>query len=457
MNCVDKKELEQFLRGKLDPRRLIAVDEHISTCGKCKAALAALPVQKNLRAEFGAALLGVQDCPEYEELSAFVEQSLSDDRMRALRSHINLCDLCSRDVARIQELRSHAELRGKITVKPGMNRKPAANPWMYWKHVFAGASLAAVVTAAVFSFGLFSNAPVHKSTHNQFAQRPPVVSTPAPKTQGNTKQNILKPSPSVDNTVKPEHVAKVDTPKPIAIKHESPKPVEPSYVAMLKDGKYQVIRKDGRTILANSKGNSATTSLAARIAANINAKIRTGKVILEKSTTIAMIPGALRSPVTDISPNAPKPISPIGDKIVISAYPTITWSDNQLADSYHVTIYDQSGNQITDEITSKNSFTPSKPLQRGQVYLWRVGVRFSESDPWYESTAARFVVLSAKGYSSIQQVKQNLPGSHLAMGTTYESFGLHDEAVNEYRALAKENPNSKLAKKLLDGTVNPAR
>jgi hypothetical protein len=39
------------------------------------------------------------------------------------------------------------------------------------------------------------------------------------------------------------------------------------------------------------------------------------------------------------------------------------------------------------------------------------------------------------------------------MGVAYESAGLYDEAQNEYRALRRANPNSKLAQRLLYGVA----
>ena len=82
MKCVDKNELEQFLQGKLTPERLLAVDEHVGRCADCKSALNALPRCKNAGVDLGAALLGVSECPDYEELSAFVDGALSGDRAK---------------------------------------------------------------------------------------------------------------------------------------------------------------------------------------------------------------------------------------------------------------------------------------------------------------------------------------------------------------------------------------
>ena len=81
----------------------------------------------------------------------------------------------------------------------------------------------------------------------------------------------------------------------------------------------------------------------------------------------------------------------------------------------------------------------------------------SNGDPWIESAAARFYVVSAEDYGLIQKVKKQLPGSHLALGVAYERCGLYEEAAQEYRALRRQNANSALARRLLREAVEAGR
>ena len=83
-------------------------------------------------------------------------------------------------------------------------------------------------------------------------------------------------------------------------------------------------------------------------------------------------------------------------------------------------------------------------------------MRFGKSDSWAKSKAAVFKVLSAEDLGTIQKVKRQMPGSHLALGVAYESVGLYEEAASEYRALRRANPNSQLARNLLP-SVTTAR
>lgn len=429
MNCIERIELEAFLKGKLAHERLLAVDDHVSGCAECRKLLATMPA----RADFGAALVGATDCPEYEELSAYADDSLDATRAGSIRAHANLCELCSKDIARISELRSHAALREKIVVTPGMTRQGQRSVFVYWKQALAVVSLAGLVTVAVL-FGNVGNQPVK---HNpQVAVNPPVVGHLAPPVPVRNAIKTTKPIVAVNPTTKP--------PIKVAVK-----PVAP----VLRDGGYSVIHSGGALALAKKDGTPVRSALEARIAASIDEKLRTGKIKPIKPVLMAMARIDMRSDNGGYQapPTAPQQIAPMG-KVVLSQKPTFTWTSVDLAESYRVRVYDN-GNLVIEQVVKHNSFTPSKPLARGKVYSWRVGVRFGETDQWAESAAVGFAVLSAKDYASIKRVQSKLPGSHLALGAAYESVGLYGEAAAEYRALRRANPDSKLAQKLLYGAA----
>ncbi len=145
MKCPNVEQLKRFLSGELEPGELVAVDEHVRSCGECRAALDGMPESKRFGAQIGSELLGVGDCPEYEELSAYVDGELEPDRVSAVTSHINLCEPCWNDTRRLSELRSHAAMREKVTMRPGMSAARRSGTWFpMWKRVLAGVSLAAV-------------------------------------------------------------------------------------------------------------------------------------------------------------------------------------------------------------------------------------------------------------------------------------------------------------------------
>jgi len=421
MKCPDKTKLEQYVAGKLGQEMMIELDKHVHSCPECKNVVRGIMGAK-LGMDLGASLLGL-DCPEYEELSAFVGEQLSSEKAAFIASHINSCEPCFNDVQRIRELRAHATLREKIVVNPRTNRRPAYG-WGVWKRAFAGALGAAVIAGLAIGIGLFTG-PKEKPT--VVAVKPPVTT--------------VKPTPE-----KPNNVVKPIKSEPVIV---AVKPEQPNTAAVLKDGKYQVIKQDGRLILADASG--ARTSLEAKIAASIREKLATGSIKQSKTVQMAMLPAHLRNPEGYKAPaNAPSLIAPL-DKVILSVQPQMKWSKVDLAESYRVRIYDIQGRLVMEKTTANYTLIAGA-LPRGNQYLWRVGVRFNESDDWVESAKGSFYVLSAEDYASIQNAKKNAPGSHLALGAAYESYGLYNEAQQEYRALRRDNRDSSLARKLLYGT-----
>ncbi|MEN6357285.1 MAG: zf-HC2 domain-containing protein [Armatimonadota bacterium] len=440
MKCIDKKELKTYVEARLDPERMIEIDEHISSCSNCRAALGDIAPLKKAAAELGASLLGMDDCPEYEDISAFVDGALPSDRMVSIQSHIHLCEACFADVEQIREMRSHAALREKITVHPMATRRAASHGFGIWKRVFAGFAGAAVIAGAAIVIGSFTSAP---KLPTMVAAKPPVVDQIKPNVSN------LQPKPGKSAAgVKPNVGTPAAEPDKVSAKPE------PKSRVILKDGNYSVIKRNGRMVFADASG-APRTALEAKIAASIEEKLRTGKVTHAKTAQYAMAEVHLRDNGAGYtpSPNAPKPAAPIG-KVVMADRPTLTWSKVNLADSYRVRVYDSQFQLVSEITTDKNSITLPKSLARGAGYIWRVGVRFSESDSWAESKPVKFFVLSSDGCSSIQKVKRTLPGSHIALGAAYESVGLYDEARQEYRELRRSNRNSPLAKDLLYKTGN---
>ncbi len=435
MDCIDRKELKQFLDGKLPADRLIEIDGHLDECGACRAAVGRMSSVIN----FASEVMGTTDCPEYEELSAYVDESLDAEKTKSVRSHICLCEICSRDVDRISELRSHAALREKVFVKPGIyTSRPKQGVFVRWRTALAVVSLGGLIAVAV----IFGN--VGDQNHKnrpQVANNPPIVNNlPKPPADDVAKTEV-KEAPVVIESAPP-------SPSVVA---EAPAKPAPVVKTVLRDGSYSVISSNGNLVFAKKDG--VVMRGGAKIAAAVDEKLRTGKIKPAKPIQMAMATIHVRSAgAYDVPPTAPKQIAPV-EKVLITEKPAFTWAAVDLAESYRVRVYDKSGNLIVDQVVEDTSFVPSTALPRGKAYSWRVGVRFSETDGWTESAASGFAVISAEDYGVINRVRRDFAGSHLAMGAAYESAGLYEEAIAEYKALRRANPNSELANRLLDGVA----
>jgi hypothetical protein len=139
--------------------------------------------------------------------------------------------------------------------------------------------------------------------------------------------------------------------------------------------------------------------------------------------------------------------------VVKSDRPTFHWKALDGAVSYTVAILDKDFNEvISSEPLTTTSWTPPRALARGKVYLWQVtalkdGKRINS--PSAPAPEARFKVLGQAELGQINRIIQSQPESHLALGIVYLRDGLLDEAESEFKSLAKANPDSPVARKLL--------
>lgn len=431
MRCIDRSELERFRAGNLPADRLLAVDEHVRSCRACREALSCIPAGAAAAGALGMRVLGVEECPDYEQLSALVDQKFADAAVALIQSHVNACEECARDVARMRELRSHASMRDTVTVRPGYTvvARPAR---ALWKRVLAGAAAAAVSGVLVFGFLRLAYQPAEEPVS--------VVTAPVPEEGVEPSRPEARPTAPVART----HTSQQPSaPAPETAQRPKPRqsPAEQAYTVVMVDGNYRIVERDGRRSIAGPDGKPIRANLDARAQAAIEEKLNTGTIKQPEPMVVAW--NTLRSRPTGYTPpvTAPKLVSPVG-RIIVDAAPVLKWSEVDMAHSYRVIVSDSEGNRIVDRVTDDTSLKLSEPLERGKVYLWLVGVKFTEGDVWSDSGAARFKVLSEEGYAAVESVKRQMPGSRLALGAVYEALGLYDEAAYQYRSLAKQNPGS---------------
>jgi hypothetical protein len=117
-------------------------------------------------------------------------------------------------------------------------------------------------------------------------------------------------------------------------------------------------------------------------------------------------------------------------------------------------VYDKNFKEIVaSDLLKKTEWKSPTALRRGEIYNWVVTAYLSDkkvSSPVPPAPEARFKVLAADQYQELQQAKQNLAQSHLLSGLAYAQLGLLDESERELQQLVGENPDSKVAKNLLN-------
>lgn len=430
MSCLDDRQLEQYVSARLNSASLLAADAHLRTCEQCRNRLQNLRLTKAAVGSLAAQIASLHDCPDYETLSAFLDGALGKPDSDLVRAHINSCYLCHRDVQRMQELRAQAHLRGLITVEPKTLGRGIIYQPRWWKVVAAAGTAAVALAALILTLnkpsGKVNVSPATIARHSE-TPRAPTPKIPRPTAVQTSKQTF----------------GRAVTPQP---KQGQSATVT---AALLRDGSYKLVKSDGRYVLLGPRSQSIRTPFEARVARLIAEKVRTGNVRPAKPISVALNAVRLRDSSGFVpEPTAPKLLRPVGIT-VIEDRPVFSWSKADLAESYRLIIADQSGNVVYEATVTDTQFKIERPLQRGRVYLWRVGAKFGESDGWSNSAAGAFRVLSSSELSLISAVKRAMPGSHLALAVVYESLGLHSEAAKEYQIVRVQNPNSAIARRLV--------
>ncbi len=101
-------------------------------------------------------------------------------------------------------------------------------------------------------------------------------------------------------------------------------------------------------------------------------------------------------------------------------------------------------------LTDVAQWIPETPLKRGVVYKWAVKsiVNGKEvSSPAASAPEARFGILDQEKALELSLLKRT--PSHLALGVFYARAGMLAEAEREFQSLVNDNPQSKVAIKLL--------
>ncbi|MEN6372815.1 MAG: zf-HC2 domain-containing protein [Armatimonadota bacterium] len=441
MQCFNDKQLKLYMHGAIPAKDIPGAAEHIRSCPACREKLAALTEYTRAAWSIGDAVLAAEGCPEYEELSAYVDETLSHETHQWIERHIGMCEYCSRDVETLQAARSRASLAPQITVRPGFYAKPRQHWNVFsWKSVTATAAGIAAITAIFImsQTGPIANNPIVAKQHvkvDRVAVVPNNVSVKArPDIKLNTSANSsVKSGPKAGSLVK-EHIT--HHARPVAAPMT---PEKPEFVAEVHDGGITV-GKSGGNIIIKTNGKD----LEAQIAALVEKKVKTGSA--PSSFQIAMAPtGALRGYWDPIDLK----MSPAPDMIV-EPDAAFSWEPVDGASKYRVEIYKYDGTPVVHAETEDPSYQPEKKLPGG-FYKWRIMARRGEMAEWESSRAAGFRVLTNKETSLINHAEREYHNSHLVLGTVYESVGLNKQAVDEFQALRNENPKSEIATKMLNG------
>jgi hypothetical protein len=424
--CFTQSEIDRILGGGADEGLMVEWLQHLESCPSCHAAVLESRKLASAAASLRDGITTIPACLDYEEIAAYLDGSLPEEDRSAVEMHLQECSDCKGDLEYLREMESHAALIPQRTLIPGLNIRRRT---LSLRAIFGFGFTTAGVAAALLVVFLHPPAP-NQSSH--VASKPPVaidVVTPTVKE---------KPVTAVQPSNKPV-IMSSPTNKPAQFRPKPP-------TVILKDGPYVVAAKNGTDTRVNRKSSGKEVDLPRDIKIAVMTKLRTGRV-QERPIVLAMANTILRgsNQNADLAPSELKP----NQTNVLDANPILAWNAPGRVSRFKVQIFMMDGQKVWEGSTNSKQLSLSMPLKQGETYLWRVGSYVGEEVFYSKATAIK--VLSSKESSAIHSTVQKYKDSHLIKGVTYERYGLYDNALVEFKALVRENPKSKLAKKLLAG------
>ncbi len=353
---------------------------------------------------------------EEEQLTALADHLLGVEEREILRSHLKGCLRCS------EELRGFLAFRQELTAEFNIRYAPISLPkqrrqwtlsWRIfrWKPLYAGL----LVTVCLVALTLFLW--VKRSKEERAINTPsPVHTTPIPLSDPRSIVP-LTPMPTTNTSQQENEV-----------------------IASLRDQVGIV----GVTSAGKIKG---VEGVSADLQHFINEAVRTpqikkpailndlkGEAITTRGSTTREVQLRLRTPV---------------GVTVLADRPVLRWQPIADATRYEVVIADARGNEVarSESLSTRTTWQPSKALQRGVVYTWTVNDR-SVTTPAPMFPESKFKVLEITKVQELARLKKQV-GSHLVLGLFYAREGMLIEAEQELKFLARMNPHSPVARKLL--------
>lgn len=459
------QSVELYQQQRLPAKELLEADAHLSRCASCRDQLKerARMSRAILAFRSGLELEAVEgrEHPSYEQFTSYVEGRLDEVDVEIMDSHLFVCEECSQVM---KELRAFAAVPATSPVADQLVAKPAPSflyklrqfwhartPWTMPMGL-AGAAAALLLLTGI-SAGLW------------YAFTRPSAGT-----------EVVRLNPQTENAPTPQPTQAVATsaPTPDAVSNinaSTNRPETPAQTAQTQNTQAQsaqqrtanrqastdvpaVALKDGdRVITLDAGGNVSgleALSSADRQAvrkALVSAKVETPSVLASMLGSVAVLRGGSTEGISF-------PIlNPVGT-VVAADRPTLRWGKLDKATSYVASVFDRNFRRVAvSQPQTGTEWTVTAPLARGEIYTWQVTATRDGQEiisPRTPAPEVRFMVLEAAKAEEIRRAEQNYRGAHLTLGTLYARAGLLDEAEREFQMFLRDNPESSLARRLLE-------
>ena len=418
---LSETEVSLFRERTIGPPERERIDSHVAECESCLRRI--LPAEDTalVYSELTEALLpDGSDEPFHlsnAEIRAFANGSIDQADRVIFESHFDICDQCSEAV---QLFPASSPVEG-VSSSPRQAEVPVQQFSPSWRAAFQftparAAAAGLVVACLVLAFIVWQR--WHSRSVDQTVQK--------------------------NATQTPSGTSASGSPTPAQA--EAPKGPTSDQLAVALS-----LEDNGRKIQLDNRGKligleelpEATRSLVRSVLAN---KTLSKPEVLDKLTAPSitlMDPAAAENTFGLLSPSG---------TVIATDRPSLRWQALAGATSYTVSIFDADFNRVTSSAPQTATQWTTPALPRGMIYSWEVvAVRNRQEvrSPVAPAPRAQFKILEADKLLELTSLKKHSPISHLTLGLTYARFGLLAEAEGQLQIVARENPNSPVATRLL--------
>lgn len=418
---LSETEVSLFRERTIGPTERERIDSHVAECESCLRRILPSEDTALVYSELTEALLPDDlDEPFHlsnAEIRAFANGSIDQADRVIFESHLDICDQCSEAV----QLLTASSPVESVSSSARQAEGPVQQFSPSWRAAFQftparAATALLVVAGLVLAFVVWQR--WHSRVVDQTVQKNP---TQTPSTTSASGSPTPAPAEAPDGPTSDQLA--------VALSLED-------------NGRKVQLDKSGK-LIGLDELPEASRSLVRGVLAN---KTLSKPEVLDKLTAPSI---TLMDPTA--GENTFGLLGPSGT-VIETDRPNLRWQALAGATSYTVSVFDADFNQVTRSApqTATQWTTPS--LRRGMIYSWEVvAVRDGQEvrSPVAPAPRAQFKILEADKRLELTNLKKHSPISHLTLGLTYARFGLLAEAERQMQILARENPNSPVATRLL--------
>ena len=433
---LSEDEIARYRSRRMPPADLLAADAHLSLCDACHSRLIDWSKLNEKAAAatraFDEATRGEVTHLTYDELAGLADDKLNEIDREIAESHLDFCSLCQTELSELRDFRTTMVSAAEEYEPEKEQSSPTRRVALWQRPAFQISAQAAAALACAALLVILISIPMRRETARLRARVAELELSNA----------ALKEKTADSESLASEIAAlreEVDQLKQAA---------EGQGIVALNDG--------GGRVTLDKSGNLFGLKAQGQYEEAVREALQKERVKLPAALA------AIRSPSgTLMGGEYPefKLVEPVGIMIE-NDRPTFRWSKLDGATGYTVTVYDSHLTRVASgDALSATEWQAPSALPRGEIFIWQVRTIKDGKEvvaPPPASSRARFKVLEQSRVDEIARAKRDYPNSHLILGVVFAEAGLREEARLEFAELLKANPQSPVARKLLQ-SVSGAR